>query len=590
MAKKTEDEKVVVEKKKTTKKKEETVEPEKKKTVKNKAEVKETTEEVAPKGKQVVRERIEKGPNGETIRIRETIIEDDDDSESSSDKLVNILTNKKFIIGIVAVLVVLLLLVVVLMAIKPKPVAEYLDVVAEKGDIYTSISGGQTTLASSSTAVIKSQVTATVTEVKYKNGAQVKEGDTLLVLDSSFASQEVKNLENAISSMEEMLELYKRKKQELEVKANCDGYVTNVQVQKDSTVNPGQILAYYIPTTTFRVEYTVPYDKLKTVTQWQTVNIKGVGTEGITGLIYDIESSTIDQGYITIGVYVNDSPINLSGVTSSAEVVTATGILNSTGTGTFWSTASLPIYATQQGVIETTDVQNGKKYQANSVIFKIKNDDITSRVTKYENDLIDLRNTVNYKRNEVNNFVVRATSSGIVTSEPLNVGESVYPSKELVELKTTGLIEAEFKVSAEDIQKINTGSDKAKKVRFTITGGEEEQYVNGIVSYADKYESTDIEMEYTVTVKINEDEATEDIIGKTAKIEVILEEATNVIYVPISALITERNKNFVYVWNGSEYEKREVIIGLETPEYVAITTGVNEGEYVRARNPEYKAQ
>lgn len=578
MAKKTEDKEVEVKetKKRNTKKKEI---------------VEETKEVEAPKGKQVIRERIEKGPNGETIRIRETIIEDEDEiSESSSDKLLNVLTNKKFIIGVASVLVILLLVILVLVATKPKPVPQYIDALAEKGDIYTSISGGQTTLASSSTAIIKSQVTATVTEVKYKKGAQVKEGDTLLVLDSSFASQEVKNLENAISSMEKMLELYKRKQAELEVKTNSEGFITNIQVQKDSTVNPGQVLAYYVPTTTFRVEYTVPYDALKTITEWQTVNIKDVGTEGITGLIYDINSSTIDQGYITIGVYVNDSPINLSGVKSSAEVVTPTGNLNSTGTGTFWATTELPIYATQQGIIESGLFENGKKVQANTTIFKIKNDDITSRVTKYTNDLIDLRNTVNYKRNEVNNFVVRATSSGIITTDPLNVGDSVYPSKELIQLKTTGLIEATFKVSAEDIQKINDGSDTAKKVRFTITGGEEEQYVNGIVSYADRYESTDIETEYTVTVKINEEEATEEIIGKTAKIEVILEDATNVIFVPVTALITERNRNFVYAWNGSEYEKREVVIGLETPDYVEIVEGINEGEYVRAKNPAYVAQ
>ena len=39
--------------------------------------------------------------------------------------------------------------------------------------------------------------------------------------------------------------------------------------------------------------------------------------------------------------------------------------------------------------------------------------------------------------------------------------------------------------------------------------------------------------------------------------------------------------------NGA-FEKRKVTIGIETPEYIEIVEGINEGETVRMKNPDFK--
>lgn len=583
------------------KKKEEVTEEKKRERSKKNKEKVEKEKIVSQDEKGIIRERIEKGPNGETIRIRERIIEEDDDNDENEyiddegssttgkKNIMDIITNKKFIIGIAAFVLILVVVMIILVASKPKPIPPYKYVKALKGDLYNSIESPEvTTLVSTTTNKIKAPITGTVREVKYKKGSTVKEGDTLIVLDATFASETVRKLENGISSLEKMLALYQLKNDNLSLEANGDGFITDIMVQKDSQVLRGEILAYYIPTTTFRVEYNVTYDELKKVTTWQTVNVKVAGYDDIMGLVYDIDNSTIDQGYIKVGVYVNNSPINLSGIVSTAEVVTATGNLNSEGTGTFEEIKKIPIYSLEDGKVVSGIFENNKKVYDGNVLFNIENIDISNKIKTYENDLIQLQKEVVQVRSEVNASVVKATSSGIVTSDPVKIGDSTFPNKELVELKTTGLIEADTYVSVNDIQKIEEGNNINKKVIFTITG-EKDKYIYGVVKDAEKYNSTDINESYKVTVKVNEADATEDIIGKSVKIEIVLEEETNAIYVPIGALIAEKNYYYLEVKNGSSYLKRQVKIGLETDEYVQILEGINEGETVRMKNPELDA-
>ena len=68
--------------------------------------------------------------------------------------------------------------------------------------------------------------------------------------------------------------------------------------------------------------------------------------------------------------------------------------------------------------------------------------------------------------------------------------------------------------------------------------------------------------------------------GMFARVNLILEKKENALIVPIKAVLSENNRNFVFVVNGAIAQKRKVKTGIYQKDSVAIIEGLNEGENV----------
>jgi multidrug efflux pump subunit AcrA (membrane-fusion protein) len=68
--------------------------------------------------------------------------------------------------------------------------------------------------------------------------------------------------------------------------------------------------------------------------------------------------------------------------------------------------------------------------------------------------------------------------------------------------------------------------------------------------------------------------------GMFARVNIIIEKKENVILVPIKAILSENNRRFVFVVNGSIARKKEVKTGVYQKDSVEIIEGLNEGEDV----------
>lgn len=78
--------------------------------------------------------------------------------------------------------------------------------------------------------------------------------------------------------------------------------------------------------------------------------------------------------------------------------------------------------------------------------------------------------------------------------------------------------------------------------------------------------------------------------GMTGKVEVIIDELHDVLYVPIQSVVTVEDKKVCYVKASSESEKREVETGLFNDDFVEIKSGLTEGEKVLLNPPRWTAQ
>ncbi len=73
--------------------------------------------------------------------------------------------------------------------------------------------------------------------------------------------------------------------------------------------------------------------------------------------------------------------------------------------------------------------------------------------------------------------------------------------------------------------------------------------------------------------------------GMSAKVEIMVRQLPNVVYVPLQAVSENGGKNYCQVINGGS-ERREVTLGEFNDEFIEIKSGLNPGEKVSLRAPE----
>ena len=93
---------------------------------------------------------------------------------------------------------------------------------------------------------------------------------------------------------------------------------------------------------------------------------------------------------------------------------------------------------------------------------------------------------------------------------------------------------------------------------------------------------------YLTTININ---GTNDWLkpGMGAKVEVLVNSLSNVIYVPVQAVSPLEGKQVCYVANGRKPECRTVEAGEFNDEFIEVKSGIKEGERVLLRAAESQA-
>jgi len=84
---------------------------------------------------------------------------------------------------------------------------------------------------------------------------------------------------------------------------------------------------------------------------------------------------------------------------------------------------------------------------------------------------------------------------------------------------------------------------------------------------------------YPATIEI---EGTHDFLkpGMTAKVEIIVEELNDVVYVPVQSVFVENEEHFLFIKEGGSYEKRRVEVGLHNDEFIEVASGLDEAQEV----------
>ncbi len=73
--------------------------------------------------------------------------------------------------------------------------------------------------------------------------------------------------------------------------------------------------------------------------------------------------------------------------------------------------------------------------------------------------------------------------------------------------------------------------------------------------------------------------------GMNAKVEIIVDQLADVLYVPVQSIEVEQDHHFCYISNNGNLERREISTGLFNDEFIEVRDGLQGGEAVALAIP-----
>jgi len=169
--------------------------------------------------------------------------------------------------------------------------------------------------------------------------------------------------------------------------------------------------------------------------------------------------------------------------------------------------------------------------------------------------------------------------------EPLDEGVEVFERQELIYLPTATLAMAEVDIHEVSLEKVRLGLPAVVTVD-ALPGRTFFGSVENIAPLPDPqsmWMNPDLKV-YNSEIYLEGD--TPDLrTGMSCKVEIIVEQYEDTVYIPVHAVIRIAGQPAVYVVNEGVIEEREVQIGFDNNRMVRIIDGIREGEVVLLTPP-----
>lgn len=179
-------------------------------------------------------------------------------------------------------------------------------------------------------------------------------------------------------------------------------------------------------------------------------------------------------------------------------------------------------------------------------------------------------------KKQIDDAVLRSPIDGIVTKINFEVGETVQPTAVAVSLISLNNFQIEADVSELDINKIKLND--ASEVTFDAISSD--QIFKGKVVTIDPAEKIkDGDIYYRIIIILDEDNVPIKS-GMTADIDIITNFKSNVLLVPIRAVIKEGRQKKVRLLVNEQVKIVEVLTGLESVDMVEVISGIKAGDKV----------
>lgn len=163
----------------------------------------------------------------------------------------------------------------------------------------------------------------------------------------------------------------------------------------------------------------------------------------------------------------------------------------------------------------------------------------------------------------------------VFSSTSVPEAEEKCTSSNYVEIKSLEDLQTTLSISENEIQEVEEGQE----VEIILSADESKTYTGTITKLDSVGTYSNGGTTFSAVVSFTNDGNAK--IGMTVSSTIILEEADDVVAVPINAVTTRDDKNYVTIINNGNTEEVEVELGIADDEYVQITSGVEENDIIQ---------
>ena len=174
-------------------------------------------------------------------------------------------------------------------------------------------------------------------------------------------------------------------------------------------------------------------------------------------------------------------------------------------------------------------------------------------------------------------FYVTAPASGQITQEHVTVGTTVEKSDILFSILDTDIVWVQGAVHEDTLARVENKWQIGSEVRISVAAYPETIFTGKISGISDVVEPEEQVVHFWAEIE-NPDHQLKP--GMFADQTIVLDKGTDVLSVPLDAVLEEGGSRFVFVEDGAVYTKHEIVVGAKDDQYIEVRDGVLPGDRV----------
>lgn len=438
---------------------------------------------------------------------------------------------------------------------------------SKKGDISVVVqAGGSISSADSITEL--APVAATIDTVTLKNGDRVEAGQTVLTLKSATLSDEITKLQSDLQTQDSQLRMMDKSKSS-KISAPVSGRVKAIYTADGQNVNAAMTNHGGLLLLSIDDVMAVSFTPSQEIHAGDAVRLR-IGEQ-------EIESTIADFSNNTALVLFPDNSYELG------QMVT---VMNGAGEGIGEGPLQVnnPFYlSATAGVVKTIRVALGDQVSTGDTLVELT-DSVYSE--EYRQLLQNRQRTLENlqdKQEAQESLEIKADRTGIITELTLVEGASVMEGSPLFSVGSDEAFELTVAVDELDVARVEVG----QAVSIAVDAVADTTYTGKVTRISGAGDFASGVTSFDVTVSLEKADKLRT--GMSARADIQVANATDVVLIPAGALKTVDGEKYVVIMPAPESAdllttegvETKVKVGLNDGAYVEILEGLEEGQYVK---------
>ena len=459
----------------------------------------------------------------------------------------------------------------------------YLPEAAQVRDLTVSVDGSGTVTPVESYDV-RSLVTGEILEAPFEVGDWIEKGDLLYRLDAGDAETA---LEQAQLTVRQAQLSYDELSSGMRPSASAAGVVQQVHVHQGDLVSPGTAIADITDTSTMKV--TLPFQSADAagIAPGQSAQVTIAGTlETLPGTVESVSSADLVG---TGGALVRQVTIRVTnpGALTTDHSATATvGDIACAGSGTFEANSRQTVVAQTSGEVTAVHVTAGSQVYGGTALVDIGGEAADNALADAAMAVENAQLSLQRAQDALEDYTITSPISGTVIEKNFKAGDRMngMDAGALAVIYDLSSLELQMNVSELEIGQVQPGQE----VEITAEALPGQTFVGRVDRVSINGTTTDGFTTYPVTIVLEEYGELNP--GMNVSADIVLSRLEGALCVPVAAVNSDGTvlvagegalaEDGITVADLSKVERREVALGGGDEDYVAITSGLEEGEMV----------